>query len=362
MRFKRKEKPLGSPFAALERLIARLGFGMRAKLILIFVVIKVIPLVILTLLAWRQASFLGKELIHQTRQLSVDVNRALTKTGTLAVNDSVKALNDFATEDIEWISTDMAHQVANFLYERDGNILFAAGLAPNEGAYRHFIENRRGLLIKPGKWELAPDGKSWVSAETPPARSQAESSNRENDQNFRYRPPDTFETENRPLYLEMTYINLEGNELVKVTSSPRMDSRRKNVADRHNTYVKAETYFEELKNLKPGEIYVSEVIGAYVPSRLIGIYTPENAAARGLEYRPEEEAYAGRENPLGKRFQGIIRWATPVTQNGGIAGYVTLALDHDHLMEFTDHTTPANERYTELPSAYEGNYAFIWDY
>ncbi|MDR0628623.1 MAG: response regulator, partial [Treponema sp.] len=50
------------------------------------------------------------------------------------------------------------------------------------------------------------------------------------------------------------------------------------------------------------------------------------------------------------------------TENGIITGYVTLALDHDHLMEFTDHSTPMNERYTELPSAYEGNYAFIWDY
>jgi signal transduction histidine kinase/CheY-like chemotaxis protein/HAMP domain-containing protein len=126
--------------------------------------------------------------------------------------------------------------------------------------------------------------------------------------------------------------------------------------------VKAETYFAELKNLKPGEIYVSDVIGAYVRSRLIGMYTPEAAAARGLEFKPGEEAYAGEENPRGKRFQGLIRWATPVTENGRITGYVTLALDHDHLMEFTDHTTPMRERYTELPSAYEGNYAFIWDY
>jgi signal transduction histidine kinase/ActR/RegA family two-component response regulator/HAMP domain-containing protein len=31
-------------------------------------------------------------------------------------------------------------------------------------------------------------------------------------------------------------------------------------------------------------------------------------------------------------------------------------------MEFTDHIIPTSERYTEIPSAYEGNYAFIWDY
>jgi signal transduction histidine kinase/PAS domain-containing protein len=92
------------------------------------------------------------------------------------------------------------------------------------------------------------------------------------------------------------------------------------------------------------------------------MYTPENAAQRGLEFRPEEEAYAGRENPNGRRFKGIVRWAAPVVRGGRIAGYVTLALDHDHIMEFVDHVTPMSERYVEMPSAFEGNYAFIWDY
>jgi signal transduction histidine kinase len=41
---------------------------------------------------------------------------------------------------------------------------------------------------------------------------------------------------------------------------------------------------------------------------------------------------------------------------------VTLALDHDHIMEFVDHVTPMTERYVGMPSAFEGNYAFIWDY
>ncbi|MDR2029278.1 MAG: response regulator [Treponema sp.] len=352
--------------SSIEGFVARLGLGMRAKLIIIFVAIKVIPLIILAFLAWNQARSLGEEMHRRARELTDRANTALEQTGTIAVTDSVKALNDFATNDIERISTDMAQEVANFLYQRDEDIRYAAGLAPSEAGYRHFIESRRNRLVKPGNWILAPDGKSWIPAAPSPELPKMTSSNRENDTSFRYRSPDVFETENRPLYLEMTYIDLQGNELIKVTTSPRMDPGRKNIADRRNTYVKAETYFEELKHLKPGEIYVSDVIGAYVPSRLIGMYTPENAAAQGLAFVPEEEAYAGMENPLGKRFKGIIRWATPVTRDGGkdspIAGYVSLALDHDHLMEFTDHTTPMNSRFTELPSAYEGNYAFIWDY
>jgi signal transduction histidine kinase/ActR/RegA family two-component response regulator/HAMP domain-containing protein len=348
---------------SVEKLLTRLGLGMRAKLILIFVIIKVIPLVFLTIMAWGQARHLGEEISRRTQELTVQANATLTENGSMAVDDSVKALNDFATDDIERISTDMARRVADFLYDRDRDILYIAELPPNAVAYRHFIENRRGDLVKPGEWELAADGKSWVPVNPPTEFRQVTSSNRENDRDFRYRPPDSFLTESRPLYLEMTYIDLAGNERIKVTSSPRMDSGLKNVADRRNTYVKAETYFAELKKLKPGEIYVSDVIGAYVGSHLIGMYTPENTSTRNLPFQPEQEAYAGAENPNGRRFQGIIRWAAPVTDNGDrITGYVTFALDHDHIMEFTDHTTPLKDRYTELPSAFEGNYAFIWDY
>ncbi|MDR2370127.1 MAG: PAS domain-containing protein [Treponema sp.] len=355
-------KTLGAVRSSIEQFINSLNLGMRAKLIIIFVIIKVIPLILLTIMAWHQAKVLGKELNQRTRELTVNANSALLNMGKIAVNDSVKALNNFATDDIERISTDMARSVADFLYQRDSDILYAASLDPDETAYRLFAESRRGTLVKPGKWELSEDGKSWVPADPPGTAGTVVSSNHENDTNFRYRPPDSYETESRPLYLEMTFVDAEGNERIKVTTSPRMDKRLKNVADRRNTYVKAETYFAELKKLKPGEIYVSDVIGAYVPSRLIGMYNPENAAALGLPFTPEEEAYAGEENPLGKRFQGIIRWAAPVVKGRNITGYVTFALDHDHIMEFTDHATPMQERYTELASAYEGNYAFIWDY
>ncbi|MCL1833936.1 MAG: ATP-binding protein, partial [Leptospirales bacterium] len=43
-------------------------------------------------------------------------------------------------------------------------------------------------------------------------------------------------------------------------------------------------------------------------------------------------------------------------------GYVTFALNHDHFMEYVDHITPMIQRYIKIPSAFEGNYAFIWDY
>jgi signal transduction histidine kinase/HAMP domain-containing protein/ActR/RegA family two-component response regulator len=347
---------------SIENLINRTGFGIRTKLIIIFVIIKVIPLLLLAILAWRQAFKLGRILDRHSEEFIAAAGSALSRTGAIAVTDSVNALNASATDEIERMSTDLASRVADFLYDRDRDILYAAGLSPSAGAYRRFLLNKTGVLVKPRKWVLSPDQSHWVPEEALEKGIVTVSSNSENNTGYRNRPPDLFRTEERPLFLEMTFIDTAGNEIIKVSATPGWDTALKYVADRRNTYVRAETYWSELSKLKPGEIYVSDVIGAYVPSRLIGMYNPANAAERGLPWQPEEEAYAGRENPNGKRFKGIIRWAAPVLQNGTRIGYVTLALDHDHIMEFTDHITPMEERYVELPSAFEGNYAFIWDY
>ncbi|MDR1922033.1 MAG: HAMP domain-containing protein, partial [Candidatus Adiutrix sp.] len=343
-----------------ERLFNKLGLGMRSKLITIFLLVKVIPLILLAAIAWRQFIMLG------------DVLR------DISVKDSTVALNDGAVENIERMSTDTANRVAEFLYGRDDDILYVAGLEPTEDNYRRFVEHALGRLVKKSPWELAPDGKKWIPAQEPaPKGAAGRSTNRENDDRdgFNPRPPQDFEYEKVPLYAEITFVDPEGRELVKVVSDDPLkvryplDPARKDVSKKENTYVKAEDYFQELKKLKPGEIYVSDVIGAYVGSNYIGMYTPEIVAeaaeSRGypIEYKPGEQAYAGRENPGGQRFEGIVRWATPATDEAGeIIGYATLALHHDHIMEFVDHITPMNERYTELPSAYEGNYAFIWDY
>ncbi len=352
-----------SPFRLrVERMFATLGLGMRAKLILLFVVIKVVPLLLLAALAWHQAWKLGDEMLQRTEAMAKKSNEALSETGKLAIGDAEKALDARATDDIERMSTDAANRVASFLYGRDKDIMLLAGFEPKEEAYRSFMETKRGAIVRQGSWSLAPDKKNWVPVNRLPEDAPRVSSNPENDHMFNYRPPDGYALEDRAYYKEITFIDLDGQERIKVTSSPDMPAALKNVSDRRNTYVKAESYFNELRKLKPGEIYVSEVIGAYVPTQIIGMYTPERLQKAGKAFTPEESAYAGRENPLGKRFKGIVRWAAPVVRDGKITGYVTMALDHDHIMEFTAHLMPTHERYTEIPDASEGNYAFIWDY
>ncbi|MDR0501176.1 MAG: response regulator [Coriobacteriales bacterium] len=431
---------------AFSRLGNKLGLGLRARLLIIFIVVKVLPIILVAIIAWMQ-------LISFSRSINGK-----------ATQDSSWALNSNAVESIERITTDAAGDVANYLYDRDSDIRYLATLAPSLASYEAFLNTKTGRVVSRGNWVLSEDGMSWVRNGGPKGQIRNDvSTNPENDDevlgsSFNYRPPDDIEYINIPLYDEITFVDTNLQEQLKVLADGStkvnypLSAQLQNVLYKEGTYVGAETYGQELKKLKAGEIYVSDVIGAYVPSHFIGIYTPkqmivsainaevmalealapddgggkeaksladalanlksneiasiyisaaqsddaimnqtaqavilrldkiatsipthlqaridtlkDNIAA--LEFSPTTEAYAGVENPKGARFEGIVRWATPVTDdgtlNGNIIGYVTFALNHDHIMELVDHISPVTKRYTELPDANAGNYAFIWDY
>ncbi len=421
----------------------RRGLGIREKLIGIFTVVKVIPLIILAVLAWFQIVHFGEVL------------------STEAINDSSEALNQSAIEGIERITTDTAGDIAAFLYDRDSDISYLASLAPSNEAYRTFIEKSTGRVSNPGVWELAPNGMTWVQVDKPaPAENSDVSTNSQNNDvvngaTFNHRAPDQITYSDIPLYDEVTFIDANLVEQIKIVSpnSPKtnypMSPELKNISQRENTYVKAETYGSRITSLKPGEIFVSDTIGAYVPSHYVGMYTPkqmcitaitaeitaikalpnqtnetatlasaltsvkdkvagldtltkgDNQAVmastadavgslideatknitatdlrervttlkkkvEGLQFNPENEAYAGMENPKGKHYEGIVRWVTPVTDDGttsgAVIGYVSFALNADHIDAFVDNIDPLASRSTTLPNAFEGNYAFIWDY
>ncbi len=329
--------------------------GMREKLIGLFVVIKVIPLVLLALIAW-----------YQSVGLSVDSNKALEETKEITIRNTKKALENIARENIERLTTDAAAHVAAFLYGRDANILAASLITPSVQNYESFVNGKAKRVMEQSEWIIDPNDVAptagWKSTQDQTKGEIKTSSNPQNDQSFSYRPADLFTYKDIPLFREITFLDLNGKEQIKVTTCDCMDTSLKDISKKENTFVKAEDYFQYLPDLKKGEIYVSDVIGAYVPSKIIGIYNKFNANRVGIEFDPESSAFAGWENPVGKRFNGIVRWATPVYENGEKIGYVTLALNHDHLIELMEHITPMSDRYTELSDAFQGNYAFIWDY
>ncbi|AXS80671.1 HAMP domain-containing sensor histidine kinase [Dechloromonas sp. HYN0024] len=338
--------------------------GIRGKLIGVFVLIKVVPLLLLAGFAWHATSQLGEDVSAKAGSMADAMLTTIKTVGKTVTDDSIRALDLRSREAIEALTTETAKEIATFLYGRDADIRQAAALEPSEAAFRNFLSERTRPVYQHGPWKLAEDGKSWVPEQ--PVVREAKVTRPilpDNAKDFHARPAEYFgEKEQRPLFVEMTFIDLNGNETVKVTTSQLTDKGRKNISVRNNTFVRAETYFADLKKLKPGDIYVSEVIGAYVPTQLIGPYLPASLDKAGKPFKPEESAYAGTENPVGKRFRGIVRWAMPVLRGGQTIGYVTLALDHDHIRQFSDRLMPTEERHTPIADAIKGNYAFLWDH
>ena len=438
--------------------------GVREKLITLFLVVKIVPLILLAFIAWQSLKSLGN-ILRET-----------------SVTDSRKAMTAMARENIERITTDTAQKVAEFLYQRDADISVLADYCGH-----HFIdsenspikigefladfgENKTSLIRQHSDWAVASHGMGWVQTNpyVPPTDTQTRSVNPENEDEidgtaFHYRPPFGFGDEPLrfvavPLYDEIALLDKSGKQVAKHVSSRSTKKRFPfpqellDISDPQNTFVKAERYFEQLRSLGKNGIYVSDVIGAYTPCRFIGMYTPNSLAAQRINskiialekeadgiitetswklrvlhaelkneeevfnsklgpgkkvrdeidrrlgvgktwiienktpwrvseelrtlgfselaeeiltipFTPENEAFAGAENPRGIRFEGIVRWAKPVLgRDGEVVGYVTFALNHDHIMEMIDHIMPMMERYTELSDAFTGNYAFIWDY
>lgn len=345
------------------RLPAFLG-GIRGKLIAIFVLIKVVPLLLLAWFAWHAASQLGGDVSEKAGGMADAMLDTIKSIGQTVTDDSIRALDLRSREAIEALTTDTAKEIATFLYDRDADIRQAAALEPSEAVFRRFLNERQRTLHQPGAWKLAEDGKSWVPEKAVTREAKVTRPILpDNAKDFHARPPEYLgEAERRPLFVEMTFIDLTGNERIKITSGDLTDRQLRNVADPANTFVRAERYFPELQKLKPGDIHVSDVIGAYVPTQVVGPYLPAALEKAGKPFTPEKSAYAGTENPVGKRFRGIVRWATPVVKEGRITGYVTLALDHDHIRQFSDRLMPTDERYTPIADAIKGNYAFIWDH
>ena len=338
--------------------------SIRTKLIVIFVIIKVLPLVALAFFAATQLDFLGQTVKKSSEEMVEETRDRISQIGSIASQSSIRALDLRSREAIEALTTQTAEEVAVFLYNRDEDILLAASLDVGEKPYANFLKMRLGDVVYHENWILDPKGATWIPEH--PAGSVQENVTpvaRDNAKDFHYRSRHIpFLRKKQPLYHEMTFVDLQGREKIKVSMTDLLPKEKFDVSKKENTWCKAEDYFARAQQLGRGEIYVSKVIGPYIPSPVIGAYTPETAARKGIAFAPEQSGYAGKENPVGRRFQGLIRWVSPVFSQDRKIGYVTLALDHTHLMEFTDHIIPTPERYSDISDPGSGNYAFMWDF
>lgn len=215
----------------------------------------------------------------------------LSKTGTMA------ALDQKAQQEIRVRAADVAQNIADFLHERQKDILIATILPANAQAYKQFLDTKTYDL--------------WVKKDTGIVKEQL------------------------PLYVEASLTDSNGNELLKIKDgkiAPREELV--NVSNPANTTYKIEDYFTKARVLNKGDVYISHVTGWYV-----------NKA----------------EFEQGKRYQGIIRMATPLFDKQGFTGVLTLALDVRALAKYTDNIIPTEAGQVIEADSSTGNYAYLVD-
>ncbi len=149
-----------------------------------------------------------------------------------------------------------------------------------------------------------------------------------------------------PLYRSIAFIDARGREQLVIRDGNLVAEKDlRDVSIPAGTEFRSEDYFSRIRKLRQGDIYVSHLTGFHVS---------------------KQEQLAGKADPEsafnGAVYDGVIRFGTPqFDTKGAFKGMVVISLDHQHLMEFTQHIDPGRNFSTVFPSYKSGNYAFLFD-
>jgi len=226
------------------------------------------------------------------------IANGMFKLGVTIKDRAVNVLDTKSQEDIKARAVNTANQVASLLMECQKDLQVATIIPSTETVYKQFTSENKKPL--------------WIKRDG------------------------NIQQVLVPLYSEIALIDKYGKEKVKVAKGQVVPADKLvDVSIPANTTYKREDYFAKTKNLARGEIYVSPVTGWYV-----------NKAAF----------------EKGERFNGVVRFATPVFDQDGFSGILVLSLDYRHLAQFTDQLIPTQAERVFEANAATGNYAYMVDY
>jgi len=334
------------------------NYSIKTKLLFVFIVFKVLPLILLSSIVFFSFLEIRGLLKESSTSIIKESRNAIVKTTNLTILDSITALDKKSQEMIEHKTHEIANKVAEFLKQRDEDILFLSEQTITKELLQKFYNRKNREVYIATEYYFNKKQDKWIPKKTHDNIQNNEVALlKDNEREFHKIESVQVNKKAIPLYKEITYYDINGKEIYKVSS---IDKTLKDISIKQNTYCKAEKYYKESLSLKKGEIYVSKVIGEYVSSPIIGSFTQEKVKKANIKFEPEKYGYAGIENPVGKKFDGIIRFVTPVYKGKKLNGYISFALDHHHIMDFTDFVNPLSTAHLNIPDASKGNYAFMW--
>jgi len=177
---------------------------------------------------------------------------------------TTETLDTQATRALEKRTQMVAEQISAFLQQIEGNLLDLTLLPPDQQNYQKFSNNHQRQIWYRGGSNNNP----------------------------------TEIRETIPLYSELAFIDIKGNEQVRIINGQPSDQLR-NITDPNQTTYPGEDYFQQALRLLPGQIWATHLTGWYIS---------------------RDEQLQGAANPLeaieGKKYDGVIRFATPVYEQG----------------------------------------------
>ena len=184
----------------------------RTKLIILFILIKIIPVVLIAAIALYGVESLYQFFKSNTFQIRETTKEVVTTTAKKAIADSIISLDRKSQQSLEVLSARIAESTADFLYACDSDIRLLSKLPQNTSVYQEFLTSKmRDVLVDESVHYVYDDNSSsWIkegisAKEVTMRKAQLQDNARE----FHRIDPIKKAYISLPIYKELSYFDVD---------------------------------------------------------------------------------------------------------------------------------------------------------